>query len=83
MTLIATNMTTEQVAHLNYLMADNGVNLEDFTAKAILDYMEDLEDLKELEQAQIDDDGTRYSIVEVMAELGLTQEDLDNVEISA
>ncbi|WFA75637.1 hypothetical protein PFZ59_10865 [Streptococcus suis] len=76
-------MTTEQVAHLNHLMADNGLNLEDFTAKAILDYMEDLEDLKELEQAQIDDDGTRYLLVEVMAELGLTQEDLDNAEISA
>ena len=48
-----------------------GVTISDFIRDAVLEKIEDQEDLAALRAAIAEDDGTRYSHEQILAELGL------------
>ncbi|MCP1387454.1 DUF6290 family protein [Corynebacterium sp. TA-R-1] len=47
-----------------------GITLSDFARNAILEKIEDAHDLQELRDAMAEDDGQRFTIQEILDELG-------------
>jgi len=83
MTTLTLNTTTYQDNLIAEYLKEHNTKLEDLVTSLLLEKLEDEADLKALEKAQAEDDGTRYSLEEVMKHLGITHEELDNANLSA
>ena len=83
MTTLTLNTTTYQDNLIAEYLKEHNTKLEDLVTSLLLEKLEDEADLKALKKAKAEDDGTRYSLEEVMEHLGITHEELDNANLSA
>ena len=83
MTTITLNTTSHQDQLISEYLTEHNTNLNDLITELLLEKLEDQADLKALRKAQAEDDGVRYTLEEVMEHLGITKEELDDVELPA
>lgn len=69
MTTMTIRMSDEDAALVRKFAAFEGVTISDFARTAILEKIEDSQDLEALRQAIADDSGERFSIDEILDEL--------------
>lgn len=70
MTTMTVRMNDEDAELIRKYAAFEGVTISDFARTAILEKIEDTQDLEALRQAIAQDTGERFSIDEILDELG-------------
>lgn len=70
MTTLTMRVNEADAALVRQFAQFDGVTISDFIRDAVFEKIEDREDLATLRAALAEDDGTRYSHQEVLAELG-------------
>lgn len=69
MATMTVRMSSEDAELVRKFAAFEGVTISDFARSAILEKIEDTYDLQELRKANAEDNGERFSIDEILAEL--------------